>query len=108
MSNRTKAEIWSDWRCKKDGVHLAHDIDADRMEKIAGLLDEVKTLRAALSRERERHQDLLDFVQLTEHKLDQRLQGQYTNTQILGMLLKLSRELLLKHKLPAPVTGEGD
>lgn len=45
--------------------------------------------------------DLTYFLRLAEHKLDQRLQGQYTEKQILGMLLKLARELLLKHKISA-------
>lgn len=37
------------------------------------------------------------FVRLSEHKLDQRLQGQYTNEQILGMLLKIARQLMLEY-----------
>jgi len=37
------------------------------------------------------------FVVLCEEKLDQRLQGQYTNEQILGMLLKDARNLMLKY-----------
>lgn len=44
-----------------------------------------------------RIEELREFVGLSEHKLDQRLQGQYTNEQILGMLLAEARRLLLKH-----------
>ncbi len=40
--------------------------------------------------------ELREFVVFTEHKLDQRLQGQYTNEAILGMLLKKARDLMLK------------
>ena len=43
--------------------------------------------------------DLTQFLRLAEHKLDQRLQGQYTEKQILGMLLQAARGLLLKHKI---------
>lgn len=45
--------------------------------------------------------DLEGFIKLAEHKLDQRLQGQYTNEQILGMLLKLARNLMVKHSISA-------
>lgn len=52
---------------------------------------------------------LKDFLRLTEHKLDQRLRGQldqrlrgqYTNEYILGMLLMLAREILLRYEIEA-------
>lgn len=65
----------------------------------ANIVDEVTQLK-------EREGRLKGFVVLCEEKLDQRLQGQYTNEQVLGMLLKEARNLMLMYSIKAAVTGE--
>jgi hypothetical protein len=47
---------------REQALAITHDRDKDRIEKIAGLLDEVKQLRAELSRERELNQGLRQIV----------------------------------------------
>jgi hypothetical protein len=50
--------------------------------------------------------ELEAVLRLIEHKADQRLQGQYTEKQIVGLILAQAREALLAKKSTQPAQEE--
>jgi len=65
-------------------LDMTHESSSALSNDVLALRAQVAVLRGAL--------------ELIEHKADQRLQGQYTEKQILGVILSEARAVLVKEK----------